>query len=95
MSRFEYSVVFKNVENGVPFGALTLPAPKDKGIEDLEFDIRRYQCYIELVQDNDASYVLILDGYVSYQDYKGRKVTIKSDGVTVWNELKITVTVEE
>lgn len=93
MSKFEYNVTFKNVENGVPFGALSLPAPIGVTAENIVYNMVRYNSSIELFHDENTMGIRV-DGTNTYTDHNNRQVTI-SCLCNVWNEVEIKVTIEE
>ena len=94
MSKFEYWVTFKNVESGVPFGTLTLPAPIGVTVaENIVYNIVRYNSSIELFHDDSTTGIRV-DGTNTYTDHNNRRVTI-SCLCNVWNEVEIKVTIEE
>lgn len=93
MSRFEYSVTFKNVETGVPFGAISLPAPLGVIVADnIVYNMVRYNSSVELFHDDNTIGIRV-DGANTYTDHNNRQVTINCY-CNVWNEVEIKVTIE-
>ena len=85
-------VVFDNCKLG-PVGELSLPAPNRSGNVKVYVILNMNHIYIRSLVEGELN--LRCYGECEYTDYNGNKVTIKSDGLTVWNEVGITITIED
>ena len=98
MNKFEYSVTFNNAPKGSVVGTITLPGRLTQFVGDIEFEVIAYDGgTVDLIHNEPGEPInrISVRGCYRYTDYKSRTVSIGCSGLTVWNELKLTITIEE
>ena len=85
-------VTFEDCKLG-PVGKLSLPSPDRSGNVNVYVILNMNHIYFKSLLEGELN--LRCYGECEYTDYNGRTVTIKHEDVNVWNQLEITITIED